>query len=80
MKDQQENITCKIKIEYKYYFRCKLETRIEAELPMRVVLSVTLELKQWLTGKRTSMTLNHAGDFYFCMTKIVGYTKRTVMH
>ena len=85
-KDQQKNLSSKVKTGYKYYFGCKVGDQDKSWAPHICCTVCFSGLTQWLNGKRKAMPFavpmiwrepkNHIDDCYFCMTKIVGFSKK----
>lgn len=84
--EQQRNITHRIKVAYQRYFGCKLGDQDKPWAPHICCTVCTSGLTQWLNGKRASLPFgvpmvwrepkNHVNDCYFCMTNVIGFTKK----
>ena len=85
-KQQCRNITKCIQLAYKYYFDCKLGGQDKEWAPHVCCASCNSMLSAWMNGKKKAMPFsvpmiwrepkNHFNDCYFCMTNIVGFTKK----
>ena len=85
-KDQQKNMSSKLKTAYKCYFGCKVGDQDKRWAPHICCTVCFSGLTRWLNGKRKAMPFavpmiwrepqNHSNDCYFCMTKIAGFSKK----
>jgi len=83
---QRKNISRRLKTAYKHYFGCQLGDQDKTWAPHVCCTVCYSGLTQWLNGKRKKMPFavpmvwreptNHHSDCYFCLTNIVGFTKK----
>ena len=84
--DQRREINTFIKRCYLKYFGCKLGDQDKPWAPHIACKTCVETLRHWINGKRNSMPFgvpmiwreptNHTDDCYFCMTKVLGFSKK----
>ena len=85
-KEQCRNITKSIQLAYNYYFDCKLGDQDKEWATHVCCAPWNSMLSAWMNGKRKAISFlvpivwhehkNHFNDCYFCMTNIIGFTKK----
>ena len=83
----RKNLTKSLKVAHQHYFECKIGDQDKLWIPYIYCKNCYTGLTEWLNGKQKSMPFavpmiwreptNHANHYYFCLTKVSGYSKRT---